>query len=357
MSKFSLEVLTWYDKFGRKSLPWKVKTIPKKDRPYHIWLSEVMLQQTQVTTVIPYYQKFIASFPNLQSLASASQDDVLAHWSGLGYYARGRNLHKAAVSMWDDYQAIPEDYETLLALPGIGPSTAGAIMAQAFKQSYPILDGNVKRVLARYFAVDGWNGVSAVAKKLWAHSKEVTPQERVDDYTQAIMDIGALVCKRSKPLCKDCPLHKKCMAFKTDRISELPHSKPKKDKPVKQAYVLCVLDKQTVYLQQRPPTGIWGGLWSFPEFSAQEYLNEYLEDNFSSELELIILDSFRHTFSHYHLDIHPHVLQLSDKIRTSKHTRQIQDSPAKYFPLQGELEVGIAAPVKRLLEDLSQLDL
>lgn len=349
-------MLAWYDKFGRKSLPWKAKSIPKKDRPYHIWLSEVMLQQTQVTTVIPYYQKFVNSFPNLKTLASATQDDVLAHWSGLGYYARGRNLHKAAVSMWQNNQSVPDDYEALLALPGIGQSTAGAIMAQAFNQSYPILDGNVKRVLARYFAVEGWYGVSAVGKQLWSHSSAITPKDRVADYTQAIMDIGALVCKRSKPLCDKCPLQKKCIAFKTNRTSELPHSKPKKEKPIKAAHVLCLVDKQTVYLQQRPPTGIWGGLWSFPEFASQDILDEYLEDRFSEVPELLQLESFRHTFSHYHLNIHPYVLQLSDKIAANQINFQVQDSLAKYFPLQGELEVGIAAPVKRLLEDLSQLN-
>lgn len=354
MSDFSKGVLAWYDKFGRKSLPWKAKTITKKDRPYHIWLSEVMLQQTQVTTVIPYYQKFISSFPNLESLASTTQDDVLAHWSGLGYYARGRNLHKAAVSMWQAYQSVPADYETLLALPGIGQSTAGAIMAQAFNESYPILDGNVKRVLARYFAVEGWYGVSAVGKKLWAHSLEVTPHERVADYTQAIMDIGAMLCKRGKPLCSDCPLQKKCVAFKTDRTSELPYSKPKKIKPIKQVYVLCVLDKQKVLLQQRPPTGIWGGLWSFPEFDSEDALKVYLDDSYEDEVEIMTLDSFRHTFSHYHLDIHPHVMRLSDNMLCK--INLVEDRVAKYFPLQQELEVGIAAPVKRILEDLSLLD-
>lgn len=313
-----------------------------------------MLQQTQVTTVIPYYQKFTSSYPSLKHLAAATQDEVLAHWSGLGYYARGRNLHKAAVSMWENYQRVPADFEQLLALPGIGPSTAGAIMAQAFDAPYPILDGNVKRVLARYFAVEGWYGVSAVAKKLWTHSEAVTPKNRVADYTQAIMDIGALVCKRGKPLCEKCPLQHNCIALKTNRISELPHSKPKKDKPLKQAYVLCLVDKQTVLLQQRPPTGIWGGLWSFPEFTSSKALNEFLQTDLQLDLESTkALNSFRHTFSHFHLDIHPHVLQLSDKM--SVINKGVQDSVSKYFPLQHELEVGIAAPVKRILEELSQL--
>jgi len=355
LSDFATAVLTWYDEFGRKSMPWKAKSIPQKNKPYHIWLSEVMLQQTQVSTVIPYYEKFVSSFPTLKHLAQSTQDEVLAHWSGLGYYARGRNLHKAASIMWQDYGTVPNNYEQLLALPGIGQSTAGAIMAQAFDQSYPILDGNVKRVLARYFAVEGWYGISAVGKKLWSHSLRVTPKARVADYTQAIMDIGATVCKRRNPLCDRCPLQNKCLALKTDRIAELPHPKPKKEKPVKQIYILCLMDKQQVLLEQRPPVGIWGGLWSFPEFESSKALHAYLSSLL--KLDLVFsqtLDSFRHTFSHYHLDIHPHILQLSDKMSLPNNV--VQDSALKYFPIQHELEVGIAAPVKRILEDLSRLD-
>jgi len=303
LAKDGLEIVERMEKYAQGKSEITLNSIPKKNRPYHIWLSEVMLQQTQVTTVIPYYQKFIASFPNLQTLSLATQDEVLAHWSGLGYYARGRNLHKAAVTMWQKYQAVPNNYELLLALPGIGQSTAGAIMAQAFDASYPILDGNVKRVLARYFGVEGWYGVSAVSKTLWAHSFSITPQKRVADYTQAIMDIGALVCKRSRPLCDECPLSKKCIALQTGRTSELPHSKPKKDKPIKQAHVLCVLEKQNIFLQQRPSKGIWGGLWSFPEFETVTQLDSYVANSFNYYNELLALDSFRHTFSHYHLDI------------------------------------------------------
>jgi len=355
VNKFARQVLSWYDESGRKSLPWKSSDIPKEDRPYHIWLSEVMLQQTQVVTVIPYYQKFIASFPNLKSLAVATQDNVLAHWSGLGYYARGRNLHKAAGLMWKNFQSVPNDFDELLALPGIGRSTAGAIMAQAFDESFPILDGNVKRVLARYYLIEGWYGKSTVGKQFWSLSEKVTPVKRIGDYTQAIMDLGALVCKRGKPKCNECPLSQTCSALKTDRVSELPTSKPKKNKPVKQIFVACIIDKKKILLEQRPPSGIWGGLWSFPEFDSVLDMNDALLKDYGikNEHNTHALNSFRHTFSHYHLDIHPHVVHLSDKITLSSDF--VRESTEKYFPLQQELKVGIAAPVKQILEDLSHL--
>ena len=346
-------MLAWYDQYGRKSLPWKSEAIPLAHRPYHIWLSEVMLQQTQVTTVLPYYQRFINSFPSLESLAQATQDEVLALWSGLGYYARGRNLHKAAQLMWQNHQSIPNNFETLLSMPGIGRSTAGAIMAQAFQQSYPILDGNVKRVLARYHAVEGWYGKSVVANELWVHSENYTPEERIADYTQAIMDMGALLCTRTKPKCEQCYLRNECVAFQSDRVSKYPFSKPKKDKPVKQAYLLCVLEKGEVLLEQRPPTGIWGGLWPFPEFQSQEELFLTLNDDYkTNESNQRALESFRHTFSHYHLDIHPHVVSVSDKMSTSR----IMDTNSRYFALNQKLDVGIAAPVERILQELSEIE-
>lgn len=352
MSGFTEKVLAWFDQNGRKSLPWKSTSIAPEHRPYRIWLSEVMLQQTQVTTMLPYYQRFIEQFPTLESLALGTLDEVLALWSGLGYYARGRNLHKAAVLMWQEHQAVPDNFDELLALPGIGRSTAGAIMAQAFHQPYPILDGNVKRVLARYHAVEGWYGTRAVSDQLWSLSIEHTPDKRVADYTQAIMDIGALLCTRSKPVCDNCNLSTDCRAFQTGRTSELPTPKPKKIKPVKQVHVLCFLDNNKVMLEQRPPSGIWGGLWSFPEFRSQVDLHAHLVDNLNADTtHSVAMDSFRHTFSHYHLDIHPHVIRVSDKMST-----QVNDSTSRYFSLSEKLGVGIAAPVKRLLDDLSEID-
>jgi len=349
---FSQSVVDWYDDNGRKALPWKSKRIAKKHRPYHIWLSEVMLQQTQVTTVIPYYQRFIKAFPNLKALANATQDEVLALWAGLGYYARGRNLHKAAQSMWQEYKAIPNDFDALLKQSGIGRSTAGAIMAQAYDQQFPILDGNVKRVLARYHSVEGWPGKTTVAKELWSLAETHTPKNRVADYTQAIMDLGALVCKRSKPLCDECPLRKKCVAYKTDRQTELPTSKPKKEKPLKSVHVLCLIYKDEVLLEQRPPSGIWGGLWSLPEFASLQNMDDYLQDTFNkNESNTDSLESFRHMFSHYHLDIYPHVLTLSAKMYKSYNTL-VQESSQTFFPLGNERAVGVPAPMQRLLENL-----
>ncbi len=357
---FPQAVLAWYDEYGRKSLPWKQKRIAKKHRAYHIWLSEVMLQQTQVATVIPYYWRFIKAFPSIEKLATASQDEVLSLWTGLGYYARGRNLHKAAQQMWQDYQAIPNDFAALLSMPGIGRSTAGAIMAQAFDSSYPILDGNVKRVLARFHAVEGWPGKSAVAKKLWQYAEDHTPGERVADYTQAIMDLGALVCTRSKPKCNECPLTKKCSAFKSGRQALYPTSKPKKEKPVKSVHVLCLLAGSSasqqhvdmdhlVLLEQRPPTGIWGGLWSFPEFETLQMLDAHLAQAFGlNEADLESLASFRHSFSHYHLDIQPHVLRLSNTMPNYKVSESEQ-----FFVLSDSLKLGLPAPIQKLLRQLS----
>ncbi|MBT8141273.1 MAG: A/G-specific adenine glycosylase [Gammaproteobacteria bacterium] len=350
MANFSQQILKWFDAHGRHNLPWKDPVIPKPMRAYHIWLSEVMLQQTQVTTVIPYYQRFVAAFPSLQKLAQASQDEVLSLWSGLGYYARGRNLHKAAQQMWSEHKTVPNDFETLLALPGIGRSTAGAIMAQAYNAPYAILDGNVKRVLARYYAVQGWYGVSAVGKQLWQYSETLAPKKRVADYTQAIMDLGATLCTRSKPKCTACPIAKQCVAFQTDRVAEFPHKKPKKQKPVKQVYVLCLVDDGSVLLQQRPPTGIWGGLWSFPEFEDVTSLHAHIQDQVSQE-DIQELESFRHTFSHYHLDIHPHVVMSSDKMAPAN----VMDAQSRFFNLHQQPEVGIAAPVKRIMQSLLSL--
>jgi len=351
---FAKNVLAWFDEYGRKTLPWKSVNIAQQDRPYHIWLSEIMLQQTQVTTVIPYYQRFIKSFPTLQDLAKASQDDVLNHWAGLGYYARGRNLHKAAQQMWNEYHQIPNDFEALLAQPGIGRSTAGAIMAQAFNESYPILDGNVKRVLARFHAIAGWPGKSAVAKLLWEQAERHTPSERVADYTQAIMDLGAMVCTRSKPKCTECPLQMACQAKQLGQQNDYPGRKPKKDKPSKSIHVLCLIvsqqlnQQQEILLEQRPPTGIWGGLWSFPEYKTLQELDDHLSFEYNrNESDCDSLDTIQHAFSHYHLTIHPHVLSI--------HSDELKDKVAEgghLFPLSSEQTVGLPAPMQKLLERL-----
>ncbi|MBD3609161.1 MAG: A/G-specific adenine glycosylase, partial [Gammaproteobacteria bacterium] len=258
---FAERLLVWFDQHGRKELPWK------SSDPYRVWISEIMLQQTQVTTVIPYFERFITRFPDIATLAMAKQDEVLHLWTGLGYYARARNLHKAAQIIQQQYQGrFPEDFDQVIALPGIGRSTAGAILAQAMEQRHAILDGNVKRLLSRLYVIEGWPGEKQTENKLWQLAEELTPRQRIADYTQAVMDIGATLCKRSKPDCDHCPFHNHCQARRQGRQAELPHRKPKKDKPVKRCHMLILQDAQGhVLLQQRPPSGIWGGLWSLPE--------------------------------------------------------------------------------------------
>jgi len=270
-----------------------------------------MLQQTQVKTVIPYYLKFMQSFPKIADLASASQEQVLSHWAGLGYYARGRNLHKAAQQIVNEYDGVfPQKIDDIVALPGIGRSTAGAILAIALQQKQAILDGNVKRVLSRYYAVEGWPCEKSIENQLWLLAEELTPKTRFADYTQAIMDLGATLCTRSKPNCQACPQQENCQAFKQNRVADFPYKKPKKDKPIKQAWLLIYTNQRDeVLLEQRPQKGIWGGLWSLPEFTSRSLCEQFAQSQTISQHTLIEWDVFRHTFSHYHLDIHPMYLK------------------------------------------------
>lgn len=255
---FQQNVLAWFDQQGRKDLPWQ-----QNITPYRVWLSEIMLQQTQVVTVIPYFQAFITKFPDVESLAQAPVDEVLQLWSGLGYYARARNLHKAARIICEQGR-FPDTLDGLMALPGIGQSTAGAILSIAFNKSHPILDGNVKRVLARFKAIPGWTGNSQTNKQLWEISANLTPEIRVAEYTQAMMDLGATVCTRSKPACEKCPLTTACMAFLTQTAANFPTPKKAKALPVKQLVFLLLHNTQQVLLEKRPPTGIWGDYGAYP---------------------------------------------------------------------------------------------
>ncbi|AMO58783.1 DNA glycosylase [Endozoicomonas montiporae] len=347
---FSSQVLKWFDQHGRKHLPWQ-----KNTTSYRVWISEIMLQQTQVTTVIPYFEKFMASFPTVADLASATEDDVLHHWSGLGYYSRARNLHKAAKMVMENHAgAFPRSVELLEQLPGIGRSTAGAIASISMGIRAPILDGNVKRVLARYRAVEGWPGQSAVTKELWTIAETYTPDERGADYTQAMMDLGAMVCTRSKPSCLLCPLQTTCIAHQLGEETRFPGSKPKKDKPERAVKMLMVINQNgEVLLEKRPPTGIWGGLWGFPEIQPDENLSDK-----ALKLTGITLDefeewnSFRHTFSHYHLDITP-VKTFADSSRL--HACQVQDDEHwHWFQPDNPSQLGLAAPVTRLLKKIKQ---
>ncbi|WP_257296993.1 A/G-specific adenine glycosylase [Endozoicomonas sp. YOMI1] len=343
---FSQRLLDWFDTHGRKHLPWQ-----QNKTPYRVWISEIMLQQTQVTTVIPYYQKFMARFPEVTDLAVASEDEVLHFWSGLGYYSRARNLHKAAKKVMSDFSgAFPRSVEQLMALPGIGRSTAGAIASISMGIRAPIMDGNVKRVLTRYFAIPGWPGQTRVANALWEIAEKLTPECRTGDYTQVMMDLGATVCTRSKPACQVCPLEADCIAYKTGQQRLFPESKPKQEKPEKSVIMLMVVNQYgEVLLEKRPPSGIWGGLWSFPEISdPDQIIEQALEKTGLLLTEFDTWSSFRHTFSHYHLDITP---ALSFVEYPGQTNTVIKDHESYYwFALDQSPELGLAAPVKKLLQ-------
>lgn len=341
-SQFSASVLEWYDKFGRKTLPWQIEKTP-----YKVWLSEVMLQQTQVTTVIPYFQRFISRFPTVTDLAHAPLDEVLHLWTGLGYYARARNLHKAAQQVAQVHGGtFPTSFEGIEALPGVGRSTAGAILSLSLGQHYPILDGNVKRVLARVYAVDGWPGRKEVENKLWKLSAEVTPERGVEQFNQAMMDIGAMVCTRSRPKCEICPLNGGCIAHANQSWTQYPGKKPRQTLPERTGFMLLMQHKQDVYLEQRPPVGLWGGLYCFPQFGDETALRAWLEARNIRHEQLKQLTAFRHTFSHFHLDIVPMWLPVSSFAPC------MDEGSALWYNLAQPPSVGLAAPVERLLHQL-----
>ncbi len=326
---FSAALLTWFDIHGRKNLPWQ-----QDKSPYRVWLSEIMLQQTQVVTVIPYFEKFVARFPTVESLAAAPLDDVLQHWAGLGYYARARNLHNAA-KMIVERGEFPNTLSELLELSGIGKSTAGAILSIAFQKSHPILDGNVKRVLTRFFAVSGWTGLKEVETELWKLSEKITPENRCDDYTQAIMDLGATLCTRSKPRCHDCPMSQNCAAFLTNTVANYPEKKPTKTLPIKQTIFLMIQnEQQQIWLEQRLLKGIWGGLWSLPEVENKEEALNWCEKNHLTIQHSQFLIQQRHTFSHYHLDFTPLYIDVKSSNHVNFHTREAWQNRGLPAPIQ-----------------------
>ena len=340
--QFSRQVLDWYDKYGRKTLPWQ-----QEKTPYKVWLSEVMLQQTQVTTVIPYFERFMARFPTVTDLANAPLDEVLHLWTGLGYYARARNLHKAAQQVASQHGGrFPENFDDVSALPGVGRSTAGAILSLSLGQRFPILDGNVKRVLARCYAVEGWPGRKEVEKRLWEISDAVTPAQGVERFNQAMMDLGALVCTRSKPKCEICPLNNGCVAYAQGTWAKYPGKKPKQQLPEKVGYFLLMQHENEVYLNQRPPSGLWGGLFCFPQFGDEAALRDWLHERGLEAHGLTQLTAFRHTFSHFHLDIVPMWLSVSGSGAC------MDEGTGLWYHLAQPPAVGLAAPVERLLQQL-----
>ncbi len=344
---FSDQLLSWYQLHGRKTLPWQINKTP-----YKTWLSEVMLQQTQVTTVIPYFEQFIQRFPDIKSLAAAPLDQVLHLWTGLGYYARARNLHKTAQIIATEYDGkFPIEFDQVLALPGIGRSTAGAILSLALGQHYPILDGNCKRVLSRFSAVAGWPGNKAVEQQLWALAEQVTPQgEQVSAFNQAMMDLGATLCSRSKPRCAQCPLHLNCRAAQAGEQMAYPAKKPAKTIPEKQSFWLMLQYQQQILLQQRPASGLWGGLYGFIEFGSEQQRSDYLLLNDLKVATALELPAFRHTFSHFRLWITPLLVQLATKPELVQ-----EQTAAQWFTIAQLPQVGLSAPAKILLQQLQAL--
>ena len=342
MTSFAKQLLDWFDQHGRKSLPWQTDKTP-----YRVWVSEIMLQQTQVAMVIPYFKKFLARYPSVDELAAATEDEVLHLWTGLGYYARARNLHISAKKVMAEHHGeFPATVDELMTLPGIGRSTAGAIAAICHDTHAAILDGNVKRVLARHFTIDGWPGETETQKLLWKKAEALTPRDRIADYTQAIMDLGATVCTRSSPDCPACPYFKSCQARINGTIDQYPGKKPKKVMPLKSTVMLIVELNGNVLLKKRPSKGLWGGLWSFPECESVEAIDSLLESLNLEELERTLLPEFRHTFTHYHLDIEP--------IRvTIRKTHRIAEPGAEiWFNVTAPQSVGLTKPVTKILAEL-----
>jgi A/G-specific adenine glycosylase len=346
-SAFSEAVIHWQKQHGRHALPWQ-----NTRDAYRIWLSEIMLQQTQVAAVIPYYQRFLQRFPDIQALASAPSEDVMSHWSGLGYYTRARNLHRCAQRVVEQYGGVfPSDPELLADLPGIGRSTAAAISAFAYGTRAAILDGNVKRVFARVFGVEGYPGDKQVEDKLWQRAVALLPQDDIESYTQGLMDLGATLCSRSKPACSACPLSTRCVAFATDRVAELPVRKPKKAVPEKHTTMLVITDGDEVLLEQRPGSGIWGGLLSLPEIDLPAVADH--ANKRGALMGAILawgefgdyepLQPFTHVFTHFKLHVTPY------RLRLARRTPIAAQSAHVWYRAERLADAPLPAPVKKLL--------
>lgn len=345
MTDFANRLISWQKIHGRHDLPWQNTT-----DPYAIWVSEIMLQQTQVSAVIGYYAKFMARFPTIADLANATQDEVLQHWSGLGYYSRARNLHHAAQTMMDEHAGqFPQDFNTIQTLSGIGRSTAAAIASFAFNQVQTILDGNVKRVLARHFAISGWTSAPKTEKTLWQLAESLLPQSDMVAYTQGLMDLGATICTRSKPKCTACPLVSSCMAYQQQLTTVLPTPKPKKSIPEKSTTMLILRQGNEVMLVKRPATGIWGGLWSFPEIDdheQQDYVALALSQFGINTTVDAPLATISHVFTHFKLHIKPQLLSVN------KYALQAREANAVWLDIEDALGAAIPTPVRNILLQL-----
>ena len=344
-SNFAQRLIRWQKQHGRHDLPWQSASA------YHVWLSEIMLQQTQVVTVIPYYQRFVASFPTIEALASASEEQVLAHWSGLGYYARGRNLHKTAQIIVEKHRGeFPREFEQILELPGIGRSTAAAICALAYHERRAILDGNVKRVLARYCGISGSPSEKAVEARLWQQAEALLSQRDIAAYIQAQMDLGATLCTRSKPKCGECPVRSDCVAFQTGRVSELPTPRPRKAVPERHTTFLLLMHGNDILLEKRPGSGIWGGMWCPPQLDdGQGFVADYVQHSGMKVNEKIELAEFTHTFTHFKLHITPVLLRVARK------PQRVQQPGSVWLDVEEALRAAIPTPVRKMLEKLQPM--
>ncbi|HEY7377710.1 MAG TPA: A/G-specific adenine glycosylase [Steroidobacteraceae bacterium] len=337
-------LLRWFDHHGRKHLPWQ-----QDPTPYRVWVSEIMLQQTQVSTVMPYYQAFMRRFPDIFALAAAPIDEVLHQWSGLGYYARGRNLHRAARMLVERFGGeFPRTLAEVEALPGVGRSTAGAVLALSRGERHPILDGNVKRVLARYFGIEGFPGEPSVHADLWRRAEECTPHTRVAEYTQAIMDLGATVCVRRRPLCLACPLATGCAARAAGQQEFLPTPRPRRVRPARRTCMLVAIRAgQFVLLERRPSPGIWGGLWGLPEFATADAAVEWSRRELHTMAESrAALAPLHHAFTHFDLQIDPIRIECQADHRVMEPERYV------WYNAAAPQALGLPAPVKSLIESL-----
>jgi len=344
-SGFAAALIEWHRDHGRHDLPWQVSRTP-----YRVWVSEVMLQQTQVAAVIPYYNRFLERFPDIRALADAPIDAVLSLWSGLGYYARARHLHRAAVQIRNELRGeLPRDFATLCRLPGIGRSTAGAILALSRGERFPILDGNAKRVLSRYFGVAGNTATPAVVNKLWELSERCTPQSQVDVYTQAIMDLGSTVCTRRRPLCDFCPLNAQCFARRTGTQHELPTPRATRARRGRSVYMLVAMRHDgSVLLERRPEHGLWGGLWCLPQFDSASAAGSYVAQSLcDAEQQLRELPGIEHAFTHFDLRIKPLLT------RCGGHSGVMDTVPTLWYNIRAPISIGLPAPIRTLLESLA----
>ncbi len=347
MSEIAPLLLPWFELHGRKNLPWQ-----QPSSAYRVWLSEIMLQQTQVKTVIPYFRRFTEVFPDINSLADADIDRILKYWAGLGYYARAHNLHKTAIIIRDDFDGqLPADINRLQALPGIGRSTAGAILSFAFGQPTPILDGNVKRVLARLYRVSGWPGHRKASNYLWELAEQNTPLKRVAEYNQALMDLGSSLCMRSRPGCPECPLKTVCRSFETGEQGLYPTPKPKMVRPKKSRWLLWHKSPRNLLLERRPPRGIWGGLWSLPELDKADSLPFWQMQNIGQceEAGRRHKNLIKHQFTHYELSISLLEVPVSEGfVNSSLH--RVDDQNDLCWVAWEEIEnYALPSPVSRLL--------